>query len=151
VIKSYADLGEAPKDSLAALEWAYRMNAVSLREIAIDPAIRDESHRRGEISRITKTMNATIPKVRLFLAEKRILDEQRRIALDKDPELEDAPTGRPTRGASTASSPAAAPPPGTELIAPGEPDPVLGLRVTEDETVGDDADEEETDDDEDES
>lgn len=89
-LEDYAELGGAPTDELEAIRWAFKANAIALRQVMQDKLVTDEK-RRTEIRTISKVMNTLLPRARLRKAELTIRGELDRQAAPVDPKLEPAP------------------------------------------------------------
>jgi hypothetical protein len=100
LIRNYDELGDAPVDELEGIKWAFRANAVALREIMRDKKLSPEK-RRAEIRTISRTMNALLPKARLRRAEAAVRGEAAAIERKVDPLTEPVPEAHqePARGA----------------------------------------------------
>lgn len=90
-VHNYAELGDAPHDPLEAAEWAFRANAVTMREVMMDPGM-SAKERRSEIRTISRTMNMLMPKARLRQAEKLLRGDASKLKASKaGPTLTAAP------------------------------------------------------------
>lgn len=94
-VGTYRDLGDAPLDPLAAAEWAFRAQAVALREVMLDEKL-NPGQRRAEMRTISRAMNVLMPKARLHQAERLILGQTEKVEAQVAPQPEPAPP-RPAR------------------------------------------------------
>lgn len=94
-VATYRELGDAPTDPLDAAAWAFRAQAVALREVMLAENL-NPAQRRSEMRTISRAMNILLPKARLRQAELMILGQNEKAAVVVAPEPEAAPP-RPPR------------------------------------------------------
>lgn len=110
-VRDFEALGDAPADPLAAAEWAFRAQAVALREVMLDSKM-SERDRRSEMRTISRAMNALLPKARLRQAELLITEQNEKAAVVVAPEPEAAPPRPPRlRSVPPPAGPKVEPPP----------------------------------------